>query len=61
MMCTKDPCHVCGTDGKTYGNPCLLKGANCRSSGIIEVSNQGNSEPDASGNYQTSFQWCDSL
>uniref|UniRef100_T1IQF5 Kazal-like domain-containing protein n=1 Tax=Strigamia maritima TaxID=126957 RepID=T1IQF5_STRMM len=39
--CSKEINRVCGTDGVTYNNPCLLKKANCESNGKIQEDHTG--------------------
>jgi hypothetical protein len=44
-ICTRDFSPVCGTNGLTYNNECLLKAANCRDENIKKNMN-GPCDPD---------------
>ena len=38
-LCPRHLMPVCGTDGQTYNNDCLLKAATCRDKSIVELHN----------------------
>jgi len=40
-ICTREYDPQCGTDGKTYSNPCLLRYATCQSGGRIKLKHAG--------------------
>ena len=40
-ICTKEYNPQCGLDGKTYGNPCTMQYAICKSNGKITLAYQG--------------------
>ena len=40
-LCTKEYNPQCGSDGKTYGNPCMMKYATCKSNGRITLAYPG--------------------
>ena len=39
--CTKEYNPQCGSDSKTYGNPCMMKYAFCKSNGKITLAYVG--------------------
>nr|P16895.1 RecName: Full=PI-actitoxin-Avd5a; Short=PI-AITX-Avd5a; AltName: Full=Non-classical Kazal-type elastase inhibitor [Anemonia sulcata]1Y1B_A Chain A, Elastase inhibitor [synthetic construct] len=41
LICTMQYDPVCGSDGITYGNACMLLGASCRSDTPIELVHKG--------------------
>ena len=41
QACTVEYLPMCGTDGKTYGNPCFLQVARCKSDGEITLAHPG--------------------
>ena len=40
-ICTKEYNPQCGSDGKTYGNPCMMRYATCKSKGKITFAYPG--------------------
>ena len=40
-ICTLEYNPQCGTDGKTYGNPCQFRGALCESDGHVKLAHHG--------------------
>ncbi|XP_028408498.1 four-domain proteases inhibitor-like [Dendronephthya gigantea] len=47
-ICTIEYNPQCGTDGKTYGNPCTFKYAQCASDGRITLAHHGECVPKCS-------------
>ncbi|XP_037801741.1 PI-actitoxin-Avd5a-like [Penaeus monodon] len=41
LACTRRCQPVCGTDGKTYNNPCLLERSKCRQKMYVEIAHNG--------------------
>ena len=41
LVCNMSTNPVCGSDGKTYGNDCIMKGESCLSQKVIEVKFKG--------------------
>ena len=40
-VCTEEYDPQCGTDGKTYGNPCMMEYEICKSNGKIKLAYAG--------------------
>ena len=41
LMCRLDTEPVCGSDGETYANECVMKSESCLSKKLIEVQHKG--------------------
>ena len=49
--CTREYVPVCGSDGKTYANNCVLKKIACERSQNITLENKGECEEDVEGKF----------